>query len=347
MPLDVAVTLVPGGGLPGQAFKSATGEAGNGIFILLAVKESGNEAHPHTALTREVEFLTSGPKQKARCASSSHGLGATRRRLVDSLFGVPPFSFPGRRTTMTKRGKRKRRTSTTLHSKEPESGSDLWYGVLESRTKRDIKAGPESAVNDKEKHAAHAQSGATEHAEEGSRILHEAREYVERWNKCMRRIGEVTETKARDGNSDRWRPQPEVGVRSDDAADLNTHGAQAQCGRHQQRPAQRPSARRHKAFAMSTLRTRMRWSGVANPIGSSTRLYSDAEMKRWNELYDVEAGTRLASGSKTSSGCVLTHEAERQRGLATLTKSATRRKWTRDAGHAVFVGRSEAVHVKQ
>ncbi|KAJ7848609.1 hypothetical protein B0H14DRAFT_2582921 [Mycena olivaceomarginata] len=29
MPLDVAVTLVSGGGLPGQAFENATGEAGN------------------------------------------------------------------------------------------------------------------------------------------------------------------------------------------------------------------------------------------------------------------------------------------------------------------------------
>jgi hypothetical protein len=43
---------------------------------------------------------------------------------------------------------------------------------------------------------------------------------------------------------------------------------------------------------------------------------SNAESPQLNKLYDVDVGTRLASGSKTSSGCVLTREAERQSGLA-------------------------------
>ncbi|KAJ7787797.1 hypothetical protein B0H14DRAFT_3505070 [Mycena olivaceomarginata] len=59
---------------------------------------------------------------------------------------------------------------------------------------------------------------------------------------------------------------------------------------------------------------------------------SNAESPQPNELYDVDVGTRLASGSKTSSGCVLTREAERQSGLVDEERDMVQvdpRRWTR------------------
>jgi hypothetical protein len=52
------------------------------------------------------------------------------------------------------------------------------------------------------------------------------------------------------------------------------------------------------------------------PVMHLSLCLSNAESPQLNELYDVDVGTRLASGSTMSSGCMLTHEAERQSRLA-------------------------------
>ncbi|KAJ7703869.1 hypothetical protein B0H14DRAFT_2647697 [Mycena olivaceomarginata] len=68
------------------------------------------------------------------------------------------------------------------------------------------------------------------------------------------------------------------------------------------------------------------------PVMHLSLCLSNAESPQPNELYDVDVGTRLASGSKTSSGCVLTREVERQSGLVDEERDMVQvdpRRWTR------------------